>query len=164
MIIMAMNSLIEVRVLLADDDMDDCLLFKEALEELPLLTSLTILNDGDQLMKALLKNTSQLPDVLFLDVNMPRKNGFECLSEIKGNDKLKALPVILYSTSSEQAVIDRLYQNGARHFIRKPSDFLQLKRVIHYSLTLIMQEAGLKKTTDNFILSGENHLVNSELN
>ena len=95
---------------------------------------------------------------------MPRKNGFECLSEIKGNDKLKALPVILYSTSSEQAVIDRLYQNGARHFIRKPSDFLQLKRVIHYSLTLIMQEAGLKKTTDNFILSGENHLVNSELN
>ncbi|HMH23005.1 MAG TPA: response regulator [Puia sp.] len=152
----------EVRVLLADDDIDDCLLFKEALEELPLSTRLTIVNDGDQLMKMLLKNTSQLPHVLFLDVNMPRKNGFECLAEIKLNDKLKSLPVILYSTSSEQDVIDRLFQNGAQHFIRKPSDFSQLKRVIHYSLTLIMQEISLKRTKNNFILTGENALINSE--
>ena len=152
----------EVRVLLADDDIDDCLLFKEALEELPLPSHLTIVNDGDQLMKLLLKNTSQLPHVLFLDVNMPRKNGFECLTEIKLNDKLKALPVILYSTSSEQDVIDRLYQNGAQHFIRKPSDFLQFKRVIHYSLTLIMQDASLKRTRNNFILTGEKDLINSE--
>ncbi len=159
-----MNSLVEVRVLLADDDKDDCLLFKEALEELPLITSLTMVNDGDQLMKSLLQNTRQLPHVLFLDVNMPRKNGFECLAEIMLNDRLKNLPVILYSTSSEQVVTDRLYQNGARHFIRKPSDFGQLKRVIHYSLTLIMQETGLKRTKDNFILSGEKHLINSEFN
>jgi len=156
-----MNSLMEIRVLLADDDMDDCLLFKEALEELPLLASLTILNDGDQLMKSLLQNTGPLPHVLFLDVNMPRKNGFECLAEIKLNAKLKSLPVILHSTSSEQVVIDRLFQNGAQHFIRKPSDFVQLKRVIHYSLILIMQEVGLKRTRDNFILSGENHLMKS---
>ena len=153
----------EVRVLLADDDIDDCFLFKEALEELPLSTCLTIVNDGDQLMKLLLKNTSQLPHILFLDVNMPRKNGLECLTEIKLNDKLKALPVILYSTSSEQNVIDRLYQNGAQHFIRKPSDFLQLKRIIHYSLTLIMQETSLKRTKNNFILTGENDLINSEI-
>jgi CheY-like chemotaxis protein len=73
----------ELRVLLADDDADDCLFFKEALEELPLSTSLTIVNDGDQLMKWLLKNTSRLPHVLFLDLNMPRKNGFECLTEIR---------------------------------------------------------------------------------
>jgi CheY-like chemotaxis protein len=152
----------EVRVLLADDDIDDCDLFKEALEELPLSTRLTIVNNGDQLMKLLLKNTSQLPHVLFLDVNMPRKNGFQCLTEIMLSDKLKAIPVILYSTSSEQDVIDRLYQNGAQHFIRKPSDFLEFKRVIHYSLTLIMQETSLKRTKNNFILTGENDLINSE--
>jgi CheY-like chemotaxis protein len=144
----------ELRVLLADDDMDDCLFFKEALEELPLSTHLTIVNDGDQLMKLLLKNTTQLPHVLFLDLNMPRKNGFECLTEIKRNDKLKALPAIMYSTSSEQDVLDRLYQNGAQHFIRKPFDFLQFKRVIYYSLTLIMQETGLQRTKNNFILTG----------
>ena len=150
----------EVLVLLADDDIDDCLLFKEVLEELPIPTLLTSVNNGDQLMKLLLKNTNQLPHVLFLDVNMPRKNGFQCLKEIKLNDKLKALPVILYSTSSEQDVIDRLYQNGAQHFIQKPSDFLQLKRVIHYSLTLIMRETSLQRTKNNFILTGEKDLVN----
>lgn len=144
----------ELRLLLADDDTDDCLSFKEALEELPLSTHLTIVNDGDQLMKLLLKNSSQLPHVLFLDINMPRKNGFECLAEIKGNDKLKALPVIMYSTSSEQAVMERLYQIGAQHFIRKPFDFSQFKKVIHYSLTLIMQETSLQRTKNNFILTG----------
>jgi CheY-like chemotaxis protein len=152
----------ELRVLLADDDIDDCLFFKEALEELPLSTHLTIVNDGDQLMKLLLKNTSRLPHVLFLDLNMPRKNGFECLTEIRLNDKLKALPAIVYSTSSEQDVIDRLYQNGAQHFIRKPFNFLQFKRVIHYSLTLIMQESSLQRTKNNFILTGENDFINPE--
>jgi CheY-like chemotaxis protein len=143
----------EIRVLLADDDKDDCLFFKEALEEIPLSTHLTIVNDGDQLMKLLLKNTTQLPHVLFLDLNMPRKNGFECLTEIKLNDNLKALPAIMYSTSSGQDVLDRLYQSGAQHFIRKPFDFLQFKRVIHYSLTLIMQETSLERTKNNFVLT-----------
>jgi response regulator RpfG family c-di-GMP phosphodiesterase len=143
----------ELRVLLADDDMDDCLLFKQALEELPLPTRLTIVNNGDQLMKLLLKNPNKLPHVLFLDLNMPRKNGFECLTEIKLNDKLKALPTILYSTSAEQSVIDRLYQSGAQHFIRKPYDFLEIKRVIHHSLTLIMRETSLQRTKNEFILA-----------
>jgi CheY-like chemotaxis protein len=156
---MAANGL---RVLLADDDIDDCLFFKEALDELPLSTHLAIVNDGDQLMKLLIKNTTRLPHVLFLDLNMPRKNGFECLTEIRLNDKLKALPTIIYSTSSEQGVIDRLYQNGAQHFIRKPFDFLQFKRVIHYSLTLIMQENGLLRTKNNFVLTGENDFINPE--
>jgi CheY-like chemotaxis protein len=145
----------ELRVLLADDDIDDCLFFKEALEELPLSTRLTIVSDGDQLMKMLLKNTSRLPHVLFLDLNMPRKNGLECLKEIRLNDKLKALPAIICSTSAEQDVIDRLYQNDAQHFIQKPFDFLQFKRIIHYSLTLIMQETSLQRTKNNFILTGE---------
>jgi CheY-like chemotaxis protein len=152
----------ELQVLLADDDIDDCLLFKEALEELPLSTRLKFVNDGDQLMK-LLKSTRRLPHVLFLDLNMPRKNGFECLTEIMGNDKLKALPVIIYSTSSEQDVIDRLYQNGAQHFIKKPFDFSQFKRVIHYSLALIMKQTSLQRTKNNFILTGENHFVTAEI-
>jgi CheY-like chemotaxis protein len=143
----------ELRVLLADDDMDDCLLFKQALEELPISTHLTIVHDGDQLMKLLLKNINRLPHVLYLDLNMPRKNGFECLTEIRLNEKLKALPAIMYSTSAEQSVIDRLYQIGAQHFIRKPFDFPEIKRVIHHSLTLIMGETALQRTKNEFILT-----------
>lgn len=70
-------------ILLADDDIDDCSFFKEALEKLSLNTIFNVVNDGEKLMFYLQKLTSELPDVLFLDLNMHRKNGFECLNEIK---------------------------------------------------------------------------------
>jgi CheY-like chemotaxis protein len=149
-------------ILLADDDIDDCLFFKAVVDEFPLSTLLTEVQDGEQLMELLTNAAKPLPHILFLDLNMPRKNGFECLTEIKRNTRLKDLPVFLYSTSSEQDVMDRLYKNGAQHFIRKPSDFVQFKRVIHYSLSLIMQETSLQRTENNFILTGGNDLVNPE--
>src|ERR1041384_4215132 len=84
----------KIQILLSDDDKDDCFLFREALSELPHQTHLEIVNDGEQLMNYLHEHADRLPDVLFLDLNMPRKNGFECLSEIKHNDKLSSLPVV----------------------------------------------------------------------
>ena len=83
---------------LADDDADDCVFFKEALEELPVNSTLKTVNDGEQLMICSIQK-EPFPDILFLDLNMPRKKGFECLAEIKRNEKLKSLPVIVYSTS-----------------------------------------------------------------
>jgi CheY-like chemotaxis protein len=144
----------ELRVLLADDDNDDCLLFKEALEELPLSTHLTIVNDGDQLMKLLLEETSQLPHVLFLDLNMPRKNGFECLTEIKLNKELSQLFVIIFSTSYEQEIVNLLYKNGAQYFIRKPSEFTQIKKVIHQALTNILEKNLHQPEREKFVLTG----------
>ena len=129
----------QLNVLLADDDIDDCLFFKEALTEFPISTQLTTVHNGEQLMQLLTQETIQLPDVLFLDLNMPRKNGFECLSEIKFIKKLEPLPVIMYSTSYEQEVVNLLYKNGAQHFIRKPSDFLQFKKLIQQTITSIAQ-------------------------
>lgn len=79
----------QLNILLADDDSDDCLFFKEALRELLLSTNLTTVHDGEQLMQLLTNETNVLPHVLFLDLNMPRKNGFECLTEIKLSKKLK---------------------------------------------------------------------------
>ena len=127
----------QLNILLADDDTDDCIFFKEALEELLLSTHLTTVHDGEQLMQLLTNETNELPHVLFLDLNMPRKNGFECLSEIKLNKKLKQLPVIIFSTSFEQEVVNLLYKNGAQYFIRKPSEFSQFKKIIQQTLTLI---------------------------
>ncbi len=125
-----------LNILLADDDMDDCLFFKEALEALPLTTKLTTVHDGEQLMTYLLKHTEQLPNVLFLDINMPRKNGFECLSEIKHHEKLKDLPVVMFSTSGSRENITVLFNTGADVYVRKPSNFAQLVQVIHHALPM----------------------------
>ena len=112
-----------LRILLADDDLDDCFLFKEALGEFCLPVSFTIVNDGEQLMR-LFEKKEALPHVVFLDMNMPRKNGFECLEEIKRTEKLKSIPVILFSTSFDQDIVNMLYQKGAQYYIQKPREFL----------------------------------------
>lgn len=126
-----------MNILLADDDADDCLFFKEALGELKLSTHLTTVPDGEHLMHLLANETITLPHVLFLDLNMPRKNGFECLAEIKLSKRLNPLPVIVFSTSFEQEVVNQLYQNGAQFFIRKPSEFSKLKKIILQALDRI---------------------------
>jgi len=148
-----------LNILLADDDIDDCLFFKEALEELSLSTQLTSVHDGEQLMKLLTNETHKLPHVLFLDLNMPRKNGFECLSEIKLNKKLQQLPVIIFSTSFEQEVGNLLYENGAQYFIRKPSEFSQFKKIIKQTLSLIAQENSLQPARENFVLTVQTAVI-----
>jgi CheY-like chemotaxis protein len=142
----------KIQILLADDDKDDCFLFREALSELPLETNLETVHDGEQLMTYLNEHVEELPHVLFLDLNMPRKNGFECLSEIKFNDKLKHLPVIMFSTSYprdmhyEQDIMKLLYKIGAQDYIRKPENFNLLKQVIESSLSKIKNALALNKS------------------
>ena len=149
----------KLTILLADDDKDDCLFFEDAINELAQSTNFTAVHDGEQLMQLLSNETNKLPHVLFLDLNMPRKNGFECLEEIKHNRKLKALPVVVFSTSFEQEVVNRLYDNGAQYFIRKPSEFSLYKKIILHTLTLIMQKDISQMTKEDFVLTVENSLV-----
>ncbi len=151
-------SLKQLNILLADDDTDDCIFFKEALEELTIATGLTAVHDGEQLMQLLTNETNELPHVLFLDLNMPRKNGFECLTEIKLSEKLQQLPVIIFSTSFEQEVVNLLFKNGAQHFIRKPSEFSQFKKIIQQSLMLIAQGSIMQTTQENFVLTLQSNL------
>ena len=130
----------QLDILLADDDTDDCLFFKDALSQMPIATHLTAVQDGEQLMQLLNRKTNKLPQLLFLDLNMPRKNGFECLIEIKQHKNLSAMPVVIFSTSYEQEVVNLLYKNGAQYFIRKPPEFRQFKKIIFHVLTLITQD------------------------
>lgn len=143
-----------LQLLLADDDDDDCFLFEEALSEIPVPTHLTTVHNGEQLMQLLAQLTNDLPYILFLDLNMPRKDGFQCLHEIKQNEKLKNLPVIIFSTSCQDAIADRLYRSGAKHYICKPNNFAQLKNVIHQVLTLPVgkEENVHPSTKENFVL------------
>lgn len=138
-------------ILLADDDKYDRFLFQKALKSLPVTTHLTTVHDGEQLMKYLFANSEHLPDVLFLDINMPRKNGFECLLEIKENETLKDLPVIMFSTSYprdmnyERDLINSLLDMGAFDYIRKPDDFSQLKQTISNALAIFTGNSSLIK-------------------
>ncbi len=130
----------QLSILLADDYKDDILFFDRALKELPISAKLTTVNDGEQLMNHHSENSEHLPDVLFLDINMPRKNGFECLTEIKQNEKLKDLPVVIFSTSSSHDNISRVFRTGAHIYIRKPGNFAQLKQVIHHALPIAAEK------------------------
>lgn len=144
-----------LNILLADDDMDDCLFFKHALEELPLSTQLTTVHDGEHLMSYLFENSQQLPHVLFLDINMPRKNGLECLSEIKRNPTLKNFPVVMFSTSNSWDTINMLFKSGSHVYIHKPSDFAQLKQVIQHALPIAAEEI-FSRSPLKYILNASN--------
>ena len=149
-------------ILLADDDKDDCLFFKEALEELEVAAQLTLVADGQQLMHRLRSDTDRLPDVLFLDLNMPRKNGMECLAEIKQSEKLRQLPIIIFSTSYEQEIVNLLYKSGAQHYIRKPNSFTQLAAVIKQALTFVpVPKERLPISQANFVLTAKTGTVRS---
>lgn len=139
-------------ILLADDDNDDCLLFKDALEELSVSAALTTVFDGDQLMQLLTKEDALLPDVLFLDLNMPRKNGFQCLEEIKKDAKLNKLPIIIFSTSYEPDIARKLYQDGAMHYIQKPNEFSKLKNVIFDAITVASKRNSTQPSIEGFVL------------
>ncbi|MBZ4033353.1 response regulator [Flavobacterium sp. 17A] len=140
-------------LLLADDDEDDCLFFKEALDEIAIKTDLSMVHDGVQLMDFLKINAiNNLPDLIFLDLNMPRKNGIECLTEIKENETLRNLPVIIFSTSLDNDIVDNLYLKGASYYIRKPGEFSKLKTVIEKALTIASENNFKQPERANFIL------------
>lgn len=145
----------QLRILLADDDEDDCLMFKDVLDELPLATHLTTVHNGEELMSLLTGHTQPLPEVLFLDLNMPRLSGFECLLEIKNNPKLNHLPVIILSTFIDTHLKELLYTHGAHYCVRKPADFTQLKKVVLLALTLTAQANGLQPAKSDFVLHGD---------
>ncbi len=138
-------------LLLADDDPDDCTFFKDALSATRLPASLQIVNDGVELMHHLRSTQSELPEILFLDLNMPKKSGFECLEEIKDEESLKHLPVVVFSTSADRNNSDSLYEKGAHYYIRKPADFNSLQSVIERVITLITS-SPVRPQKENFVL------------
>ena len=144
-------------ILLADDDEDDCFLFQEALSEISLSTRFVTVHDGEELILELTKD--ELPYVLFLDLNMPRKDGFQCLLEIKQNDEFKQLPVVIFSTSYQPEVVNKLYKSGAHYYIRKPSNFEDFKKVIHYAIRLLEKTSFSKNaqqpSRERFVLEPE---------
>ena len=142
----------KLHLLLADDDIDDCNFFKDAVDELSAPLNLTIVNNGVELMEYLLINLANPPHIIFLDLNMPKKSGLECMVEIKSSDSLSHIPIIIYSTSLDQMVVNSLYQMGAHHYIQKPAEFVSIKSVIEKVITLYSNPISPSRSRDNFVI------------
>ena len=121
---------------MADDDDDDYLLTKKALGESKLLNRLIRVRDGEELIDYLHRKgeftaeNAPRPGVILLDLNMPRKDGREALKEIKTDDALRNIPVVVFTTSKAEEDIYKSYQLGVNSFITKPVTFDNLTEVM----------------------------------
>ena len=139
------------KILLADDDPDDRDLFEEAASSVAPDIKITVAQDGVELMDYL-RNQKYRPDLIFLDLNMPRKNGKECLIEISNDKDLKSIPVIIFSTSLNPLDIDDTFNQGAFHFFRKPNSFEELKNILHNALHASIENAT-SRMKEKFVLN-----------
>lgn len=141
-----------LNLLLADDDEDDRILFIEAFEELKTKTVINNVKNGEQLMSYLLKKEGPTPHIIFLDLNMPRKNGMECLKEIRSNPAFKAISIAIYSTSASEADIRDTFLHGANVYIKKPTEFNKLKEVLDKVISSASVYQDPPFNIENFIL------------
>lgn len=141
-----------ILITLADDDEDDRLFFTDAFEELKINTVVNTVNNGKELLNFLNHPDTILPNIIFLDLNMPILNGIDCLKEIKLNDKFRDIAIAIYSTSSSDQDIENTFVLGANIYIKKPSNFNDLKKILSDVVIINWQyhTSGLNK--DNFLL------------
>ncbi len=116
--------------LLVDDDIDDTSLFEEILKEVDPGIRFRSAENGKEALDLLRKEQDSLPHVIFLDLNMPKMDGKQCLAELKSDPVLQKIPVIMYTTSSQSRDIEQTMMNGAICFITKPTDINELKHII----------------------------------
>jgi CheY-like chemotaxis protein len=141
-----------IHVLLADDDKEDRDDFIEAFKSIQMNTKVHIVKDGMELMDQLNDISLPLPDLLFLDLNMPKKSGLECLREIKKIDRLKNLTVVIYSVSTSDKMIEDSFVHGANVYIKKPAHLTVLKKILANVLTINWQYHTSGLNRDNFVM------------
>jgi CheY-like chemotaxis protein len=141
-----------LRILLADDDESDRLLFTEAFAELKIKTIVHTVNNGIQLMERLYLKDLRLPNLIFLDLNMPVKNGMECLKEIRSDEKLKDISIAIYSTSDNEKDLEETFINGANVYITKPAKFEKLKEVLEKAVLTAFLYKDKSMDRENFFL------------
>lgn len=141
-----------LRILLADDDEADRLLFKDAFKELKIKTVVDTVNDGVELMEYLKQQNIRLPDFLFLDLNMPRKNGLECLAEIRHNKAFNDIFIAIYSTSLSEKDMEATFLGGANVYIHKPNDFNELRAALGKAVVAAHQYKDPPFNKENFLL------------
>lgn len=125
-----------LNILIVDDDADDRKLFIDAIKEVDADIICATAHDGKQALERLKSDYNSLPDFIFLDLRMPRFSGKKCLLQIKDDERLKSIPVIIYTTSKDVEESKELRELGAVHFISKPSD----PDEIYYVVSFVLEE------------------------
>jgi len=137
-------------IYLTDDDEDDRYFFASALEEVCQECSLTTSANGEELLRQLQNTSNPKPEIIFLDINMPKKNGFELLEEIRNNKEFADIPVIMFSTSNDHHHVDAAKKMGANLYLVKPNNFNVLKKCL---LDIITSEGMiLKQNASRFLI------------
>jgi CheY-like chemotaxis protein len=142
-----------ITILLADDDKDDRFFFREAFEEIEAGTIVKTVNDGEQLMNYLKQSPLILPNIVFMDLNMPLKGGLECLEEIRSSDELKDLVVAIYSTSSSPRDISESFSRGASIYIKKPDGYSSLIKILSSVMNMDWKSHVEGLTKESFVLN-----------
>lgn len=135
-----------LNILLVDDDEDDQFFFKEALKKLDHSGAFYVAGDGIKALHLLRNGTH--PDIVFLDLNMPQMNGFDFLTTIRGDEKYKKLPVVIYTTSRHKQDIDRAEELSAIGFLTKPSNLNNLSLSLEKALQLYFSDNNRLKIID----------------
>jgi CheY-like chemotaxis protein len=138
-----------MHILLADDDKEDFMIFQEAANMTNHEFILTYAANWMDLWRILLKT---LPDVLFLDLNMPVKDGFECLLSVREDSRFNAMPIVIYSTSVNKNDIDKAYEYGANYFIVKPNSTEGLTTLLDLLVEMKNSVLGKKPERDSFVI------------
>lgn len=130
-----------------DDDVDDQDLFRDALAEVDDSLVLTTASDGDILL-SLLNTPPPHPRLIFLDLNMPRMNGYQVLKELRSSDSLRNYPVVVFSTSADEATIATTRELGADRFVTKPRTYEGIKKVLYACISTDWTANRLAKDSD----------------
>ena len=126
-------------VFLIDDDEDDRDLFEDALMEIPTKTRVVTFGNGIELFNFIKNENNQPPQIIFLDLNMPMMSGEECLQKIRENPRFRNLPVVIFSTSIVDPLVNRVKSLGASLYVKKPSSFSSLKSILENCITALLE-------------------------
>lgn len=147
-----MDTLKHINIVLADDDEDDRRFFSEAIGQLNLNILLHTVENGRDLMDYLNDSQNSLPDIIFLDLNMPIMGGIQCLSQIRNTRRLKDIAVAIYSVSSTEEDIEACLVSGANIYLRKPSDIEVLKALLYKAITVNHHYNISGHSKENFVM------------
>ena len=141
----------EIQILLVEDNEGDILLTLEAFKEISVKNNIEVVKDGVEAIEFLKRQglyaESVMPNLILLDINMPKLNGIEVLDFIKKDEQLKKIPVVMLTTSSSESDISACYERSANCFITKPLDFGKFLHVVQAIESFWFKIAQLPKTT-----------------
>jgi CheY-like chemotaxis protein len=137
-----MSPMKKCRILLAEDDPDDILLLKDAFQSLGAREVIEFADNGEQVLRKLQDNANEeLPDLIVVDVNMPRIGGMQTLERLKADKRLKDIPVLIYTTSTNPIDEARSFRLGAKAYVIKPSSFKNLIETANFFMSFLIPTA-----------------------